>query len=125
MNRFVLALLLLSVLGSCRIVCATAECHTAHSSALPGDATDTVPHPVNDDNCICNGAIGSDEAGPLLNLMLADHAATPWLLGGGLPLSISGVDAGRAPGSHHSSGTWRPLAPSTVSACALLQRYRC
>lgn len=125
MNRLVLSLLLLSVLGSCRIVCATAECHAAHEWSSPADPDGTVPHPVNDDDCICNGAVCSEPAELRLDPCLAQSPLDPpfWFA------LVPGLDAGAGgdfrltliPGSSLGAG----LVQDPRRRCARLQRFRC
>jgi hypothetical protein len=58
--RAFLSLLLISLVGSCPIVCGTAHAascdHGAGSHHPRGERSD-LPAPANDDDCVCNGAI--------------------------------------------------------------------
>lgn len=63
--RLLLTGLLVAVLASCPIVCGTVIAHVDHGGASGA------PHPVNDDDCLCNGALkagGKDSLAPLLAL---------------------------------------------------------
>lgn len=86
MTRLVLAISLMGILLSCRILCASAECAHAHARDL-GDSRSHEsenPHQVNDDQCICNGGIQSDVSGSVLagldldNLLVPVDMPPPW-----------------------------------------------
>lgn len=68
MSKTILITLLLSILASCRVLCATSSCvcdqgmiHTRHE-----DPANQAPHPVNDDHCLCNGGLQVSDAAPLV-----------------------------------------------------------
>jgi hypothetical protein len=58
--RFVLSLLLVSLLASCPVLCGSAGevlgLHCEHTKAHAQSATPG-PIPANDDDCVCNGAL--------------------------------------------------------------------
>jgi hypothetical protein len=67
-NRTVITTLLLAILASCRILCATSACsHAREEMTAPAGQGDQAPHPVNDDHCLCNGGLQADDCGPLLS----------------------------------------------------------
>jgi len=58
--RVVLVALLVTILASCRCVCARQASDDAHREATHGGQE--APHPVNDDHCLCNGGLHPDLA---------------------------------------------------------------
>jgi hypothetical protein len=95
--RSILTASLVFVLASCPVWCATFgacpgqcepvdECETAGCETEPSDCGERapVPHPIDDDNCICNGTLNEGSAGPrgpqseASPLPLATLDSTPW-----------------------------------------------
>ena len=80
--RACLCLLLIGVLACCRFWCAASACdaHTTHDS--PSQSS---PHAVNDDDCLCNGGLKPEPASSLQKTSLSSD----WLL---CPVDISGPE---------------------------------
>ncbi len=117
--RPILVCLLIGILASCRLLCSTAEC--AHASIWTHH--EEAPHPVNDDNCLCNGGLQVVDATPLLSDLDPSHLLIP------IDLPFCGPGAILLPLSvpKHLVGQCEALAPWGCSSqlCALFQQFRC
>jgi hypothetical protein len=67
-------LLLIGILASCRFWCAASACeaHAAHSGP-----SDSAPHAVNDDDCLCNGGLRPETVPAVVPLPLSDPFLVP------------------------------------------------
>ncbi len=123
MKRLILITLLLSILGSCRILCATAECcHAQEWLGASEESHQQTPHPVNDDHCICNGGLQADDVGPILASL--DPALS--FLGIDLPLlaPLAILSPFDLPSAFLTVEDDLSARGSPPQVCALLQRYR-
>jgi hypothetical protein len=120
--RFALCLVLIAVLASCPIVCGAVEASLGLRDGTHGpvgDGDHPVPYPVNDDDCVCNGALKSDDAAPVAALLIGLLATldlgfdTPGFLPGFVPSPL--CHPAFAPADHNGPG----------SSCARLQPFRC
>ena len=124
-SRTIVITLLLSILASCRILCATSACACDHGTmhSYQESQGDQVPHPVNDDHCLCNGGLQvSDATGivadldPCLAILPIDLPYCPLgfvPLPAECPARLSAVFENLARGGDPSE------------ACARLQLFRC
>lgn len=122
LDRMILVAMLLSILVTCRVLCARAECTVAHEQFGLTEPSQEAPHPINDDNCICNGGLQNDDVEPILVGLIPDSldfgidlCSSVWLLNFS-PLSRPLEESGWQPEN--------PLSGRAPESCAWLQRYR-
>src|SRR5438132_544792 len=63
--RVFLVSILMGIVVSCPILCGTVEAslHAPNGTHVPSSGREApVPHPINDDDCFCNGAIKADDS---------------------------------------------------------------
>lgn len=122
-KQVLITALLLSILASCRILCATAECGHAHEwqsgTDLPREES---PHPVNDDQCLCNGGLQADDSGPLLSSLDPDRQRLGFEPPG---LPMPAPTPAHPPTPSAASLSRHPAHPTSSGFCARLQRFRC
>jgi hypothetical protein len=121
-KRLILAAMLLSILASCRILCATSACsHPAEMGAPAGDG-DQAPHPVNDDHCLCNGGLQADHSCQILSALDPELFSMPMIQPPDLLVGWLAVPPPRSLDGRIDLPSWRGSASRVRAGLGI---YRC
>ena len=111
--RTVFVLTLIALLAACPLLCGTA------GEVAGAETHGAIPGPVNDDDCLCNGALKAADG----DLRTAGLDLTTWPPGSALP--CGGLVAPRPALLPSASPADRAEDACPGARCARLQHYRC